>query len=77
MFNHLTNIVEHNGKKYYVSTNDTFDHGLETMIFKVNKQIDDEYDINWAGLYVELYSSAEKAIERHNYICSHISEIID
>ena len=33
---HLMDFVEVNEKWYYVSTNFTFDNGLETMIFPAN-----------------------------------------
>lgn len=73
-FKQLTEVVKHEGKYYYISTNDTLDKGLETMIFDCK----DEWGINvdWTGIYVENYSEPKLAIERHKYICEHVAEFI-
>lgn len=73
MFEHLMNDVEYNGKNYYVSTNDTIDAGLETMIFAV----DEVGRVDWSGLYAEHYATEEAAAARHKYICENIHEFIE
>lgn len=73
MFEHLMNDVEYDGKNYYVSTNDTPDAGLETMIFAV----DENGQIDWHDLYVEHYATEEAATEKHKYICENIHEFIE
>ena len=68
---HLMDFVEVNNKWYYVSTNFTFDNGLETMIFPANE----ENEItDWFELYQELHDNTDEAVERHEYIKTHIEE---
>ena len=57
----LINFVEVNGKEYMVSTTDTFDAGLETMVFESrNGKV-----INWFDLYVNHYNTVEEATKGH------------
>jgi len=49
--------VEVNGRRFLVSTADTFDHGLETMVFNEGK---------WTDLYVDRYSTIDQAFAGHN-----------
>jgi len=59
-------IINRNGKDYFVSTNDTYDHGFETMIFPcdANGKITD-----WGELYAKVYDSIEEATEGHKNAC--------
>lgn len=70
---HLMDFVEVNNKWYYVSTNFTFDNGLETMVFPANEENE---VTGWFGLYQELHDSIYEAVERHEYIKTHIEECI-
>lgn len=72
MFKHLMNDVKYGDKNYYVSTNDTADAGLETMIFAV----DENGLIDWGGLYAEHYATEKAAAEKHKYICENIHEFV-
>ena len=70
---HLMDFIEVNGEWYYVSTNNTFDNGLETMIFPANKENE---VTGWHELYQELHDDEYEAMERHEYIKNHIEECI-
>ena len=70
---HLMDFIEVNGKWYYVSTNNTFDNGLETMIFPANKENE---VTGWHELYQELHDNEYEVMERHEYIKNHIEECI-
>ena len=69
----LSHIVECNGKKYFVDSNDTFDYGYETMVFDVLKN--DEID--WSGIYTERYLSYEEMEKQHYIICNNLENYID
>ena len=69
----LSHMVECNGKKYFVDSNNTFDYGYETMVFDVLKN--DEID--WSGIYVERHSSYEKMEKQHYTICDNLENYID
>ena len=69
----LSHIVECNGKKYFVDSNDTFDYGYETMVFDVLKN--DEID--WSGIYTERYLSYEEMEKQHYTICNNLENYID
>ena len=67
----LINFVEVNGKEYMVSTTDTFDMGLETMVFesrngKVTK---------WFGLYVNNYDTIDEAIKGHEEVVNSLENL--
>ena len=74
-FKKMSNIVNHDGKSYFVDTNNTFDRGLETMVFNSGPQneSDNESKINfelieWDGIYCELHDSTDVAISHHNKV---------
>lgn len=72
-FEHLKDFVksEKTNKLYYVSTNFTFDAGLETMIFEV-----DNGEIDWEGVFVKRYPNGERAIAEHYKILKNIDNYI-
>lgn len=51
--------------KYYISTNDTPDNGLETMVFKVDS---DGKVSDWTELDCMHYDTIEEAVEGHQFI---------
>ena len=68
----LINFVEVSGKEYMVSTTDTFDMGLETMVFesrngKVTK---------WFDLYVNHYDTIDEAIKGHEEVVENLEKYI-
>lgn len=82
-FKQLTNIVHHNGKAYFVSTNNTFDKGLETMIFKSGMQpetsitrIIDGEKIDWNGIHTKWHESTEDAIAYHKAVVKNIGDYL-
>lgn len=74
MFEHLMDYVKVNDRYYYVSTNYTFDNGLETMIFETDKN---NRVIDWMELYAEHYSSENEAVEGHRYAVENVEECIE
>ena len=72
-YRELSHIVECNGKKYFVDSNDTFDYGYETMVFDVLKN--DEID--WSGIYTERYLSYEEMEKQHYTICNNLENYIN
>ena len=65
--NHLKNIIETNNKNVqsgyvYVSTVDTFDTGLETMVFMCDVHGD---VLDWSGLDTDRYYTEEEAEAGH------------
>lgn len=59
----LRNVIQRGDKYYFVSTNDTPDHGFETMVFPF-----DLYEgkvINWGELASDRYDTVEQATEGH------------
>lgn len=68
---HLRNEVMVGSRKFYVSTNDTFYSGLETMVFEVkNGQVD------WTYLHAKLHRTEEEAIVHHEEVCSNVLNYI-
>ena len=57
----LINFVVVNGQEYMVSTTDTFDAGLETMVFRSHKR----NVTNWFEVYVNHYNTVDEAIKGH------------
>jgi len=49
--------------KYFISTNDTFDHGWETMVFSRNPS---NGDIDYSELDVENYNNMQDAYAGHD-----------
>lgn len=72
----LAHVVELNDKLYYIDSDDTFDHGFETMVFAAERQPDGELDIDWSDLYCARYSTAEAMEIKHNYIINHLEEFL-
>lgn len=70
---HLTNDVKFEGRKYYVSTNNTFDVGLETMVFKY----DENDKIDFSGVYTEHYRTEDEAKKGHKRICKNLGDYIN
>ena len=77
---HLRDIVNHNGQSYYVSTCETYDRGLETMVFEITKPYEDFHevgtvednnfplrgeDVNWSEIYARLHHSKGQARRVH------------
>ena len=78
MLQNLKDIVTTASGTYYVSTSDTYDMGLETMIFKCKVPIPKEFDdIEWSGVYIEHHRTIKHAIERHNEIKNNIEKYIN
>ena len=70
----LAHVVECNDEFYYVDSIFTFDHGLETMVFKCDEN---GKNVNWHDLYVEWHSNSAEMTDRHNYIIRHLEEFLD
>ena len=51
---HLMDFVEVNNKWYYVSTNFTFDNGLETMVFPANEENEVTDCLNYIKSYMTI-----------------------
>jgi len=62
-------VVSYEGKRYYISTANTADVGLETMVFKVNKN----GSINWRDLFAQRHVTKEESINAHKAIVSLIT----
>lgn len=82
---HLMDIVTYKRKTYYISTNDTPDHGLETMVFKCKrkiknieelKEVNDDV-VDWCELYAERYETTNEAIKKHYEIVKNLNEYIE
>ena len=70
----LSHIVKCNHEFYYVDSTYTFDHGLETMVFKCDGN---GKNVNWHDLYVEWHSNFTEMTYRHKYIIRHLEEFLD
>lgn len=68
---HLTDVVYRNGKYYYVSSCDTFDHRYETMIFQCDKNGN---VAEWNDLYCEHYPNESAMERRHKEIVAAMKE---
>jgi hypothetical protein len=69
---HLINFVVVNGQEYMISTTDTFDAGLETMVFESRNQ----KIINWFDVYVNHYDTVEEAIKGHEEIVENLEKYV-
>ena len=67
----FTDIVEYNGKHYYVDSRWTIDHGHETMAFLCDS---DGNVLNWADLYCEHYATAASMEIGHKRAIKNIKE---
>lgn len=90
---HLRDIVNYNGQSYYVSTCETYDRGLETMVFEIMKPYEDFHelgavegnkdfplkneDVDWSGIYVRLHLSKGQARRVHIQIVDAIKKYGD
>ena len=74
MFKQLTNIVksEKTGRSYYVSTANTLDMGLETMIF----DIDDRGVVDWSGIFTRHHYTDGEARDFHQIVIKHIDDYV-
>ena len=73
---HYRSIVNEGDKVYYVSTNNTIDHGPETMIFEI-KNVDKEDEcIDWSGLFTKRYKNMAEAKKSHYEIIEDINKYI-
>ena len=69
----LRDYVTLNGKQYFVSTKNTFDAGLETMVFEsVGKKV-----INWNDLYFRHYSNEDDARDGHIDIINNLEKCLE
>ena len=63
--------ISRDGKTYFVSTANTFDHGWETMVFARNAN----GEVDWTDLYSDRYNTREEAEIGHNSITSNFSTL--
>lgn len=63
-----------NGKFYIVDTNDTFDVGMETMVFLGREG--SIFVESWRDLYSRQYDDLESAIEGHNEIANDLEKYL-
>ena len=63
--------ISRDGKKYFVSTANTFDHGWETMVFARNEN----GEVDWADLYSDRYNTQEEAEIGHKSIISNFTTL--
>ena len=69
----LRDYISLNGKEYYISTADTFDVGLETMVFESK----DKVVVNWKELYYRHYNTIDEAIKGHKDIIENLEELLE
>lgn len=67
----FTDIVEYNGKHYYVDSRWTIDHGYETMAFLCDS---DGNVLSWEDLYCEHYATAASMEIGHKRAIENIKE---
>lgn len=72
---HLMDYVDLNEKTYYISTANTFDHGLETMVFECEFGTTEVKD--WLDLYTDRYKSVEDAKRGHEYVVNNLKECLE
>ena len=68
----LINFVVVNGQEYMVSTKDTFDAGLETMVFESRNQ----YITNWFEVYVNHYNTVDEAVKGHKDVVENLESYL-
>ena len=69
----LKDYISLNNKEYYVSTTNTFDVGLETMVFESKNQT----VVNWKELYYRHYNTIDEAIKGHKDIIENLEELLE
>lgn len=62
------------GKYYIVDTNDTYDVGMETMVFRGREN--SIYVESWADLYKRQYEDVESAIRGHDEIVNNLEKYL-
>ncbi len=80
--NHIVSFVRLGFKIYYVSTNDTFDCGWETMVFETKMKLI-PMDINsnpglidFSGIYVKRHKNRTEAMLWHEAISNNIKKVL-
>ena len=69
---HLKDYITVNNQQYYISTSNTIDLGLETMVFKSeNNRV-----INWKELFYRYYKAEDEAINGHNYVINNLEKCL-
>ena len=69
----LKDYVDLNDRQYLVSTINTFDKGLETMVFEsADKEV-----IDWRELYCRRYDSVENAHKGHREVIDNLELCIN
>ncbi|GAA0102570.1 hypothetical protein UT300012_32850 [Paraclostridium bifermentans] len=71
----LMDYVDLNGRTYYISTADTPDHGLETMVFECEFGTTKVKD--WGDLYSDRYFTLNRAISGHKYVVDNLEECLE
>ena len=68
----IINYITIGDNQYMVSTTDTFDAGLETMVFECrNFKV-----TNWFDLYVRHYDTYQEAIDGHHDIVENLEKYL-
>lgn len=68
-YRELSHIVESENKYYFVDSNDTFDRGYETMIFKCDENGD---NIDWTDIFCKNYDTYVEMELSHNNIIKNL-----
>ena len=69
----LKDYISLNDKEYYVSTTNTFDVGLETMVFESKNQT----VVGCKELYYSHYYTIDEAIKGHKDIIENLEELLE
>ena len=69
----LTDIVELDGKFYYIDSCYTLDHGYETMIFPCDSNGN---VTSWNELYVEWYDDESSMITKHGELVNNLRNVL-
>ena len=69
----LKDYIRLKDKEYYVSTTNTFDVGLETMVFESKNQT----VVNWKELYYRHYNTIDEAIKGHKDIIENLEGLLE
>ena len=69
----LKDYISLNDKEYYISTTNTFDVGLETMVFESKNQS----VVNWKDLYYRHYNTIDEAIKGHKDIVDNLEAVLN
>lgn len=72
---HLMDYVDLNGRTYYISTANTFDHGLETMVFECEFGTTEVKD--WLDLYSNRYYGVKEAERGHKYTVNNLQKCLE